>query len=116
MAATAYCLENPSGSDEALTGLDIGISRNTKNFWYSDKRNCSDGVIVATASYNNNPQMTLYVNPKTGHRSCNGDGCKDIGFTKRSTDAAICTFNECGTAPMIANCGANTVSGCYYAD
>ena len=118
MAATAYCLENPSAHgipswDDLAVSVSVS-TRNTRNFFFAGGADCSAGVIAFSAVYLPNPNIALSVNPKTGRRSCYGSSCRDIGFTKSATDASICTFNSCGSTP--SDCGANASRSCYYAD
>lgn len=108
MAATAYCLENPSGSlsidhDGApdLDELVVSVPFTTKNFNYWGNVECSSNVIAFTALSRN---FYLYLHPTTGRRSCSGSACKDLGFTKESSDSGICVSASCGG------------SNCYYAD
>lgn len=115
MAATAYCLENPSATSASIEDLDIEVPY-SNNFGYKVDINCSTGSIAPAAGYWQGPFMGLYVNPKTGTRSCVGARCSDIGFTNSSTNSEICTFNECGTTPMMAGCGVTVSSSCYYAN
>ena len=102
MAATAYCLENPSGY---ATKQDLAIDvQDSKNFMYEGMVSCSSINDVAfNAYYLNSPYFYLYLHPKTGRRSCVGSGCKDIGFTKDTSDSNICV---CAVGP----------ASCYYAD
>lgn len=112
MAATAYCLENPT-STAFRDELDVSVST-TRNFFFGGKADCSAGAIAYSAVYLPNPNIALSINPKTGRRSCYGSSCRDIGFTKSGSDASVCTFDACGSTP--AECGASASRSCYYAD
>ena len=112
MAATAYCLENPSASGWSWEAFDVSVS--AKNFFFAGRADCRAGVIAYSAVYLPNPNIALSVNPKTGRRSCYGSSCRDIGFTKSATDASVCTFDACGSTP--SDCGASAWRSCYYAD
>ena len=120
MAAAAYCLENPSATSASLDDLDIQIQEGDRRLitYSSGEINCNDGSIAVAAMYWGSSYMSaLYLNPKTGRRSCVGEICDDIGFTHTTSDSSICTFGSSGTTPEYASCG--TVSGkrsCYYAD
>ena len=101
MAGNAYCLENPSGY---ATKADLVVDvQHSKNFNYNGEAACSNNDVYFSASYRNSPSFLLYLHPKTGRRSCMGDGCKDIGFTKSTSDSNICV---CAVGP----------TSCYYAD
>ncbi|MGN1058344.1 MAG: type IV pilin protein [Candidatus Avelusimicrobium sp.] len=117
MAATGYCLENPSDTATGYYGildrLDIEV-RGGGKFVYWGTIDCNAESIAISAVYLPNPNIALSVNPKTGRRSCYGSDCQKIGFTKGGTDASICTFNSCGTTPE--HCGASAWRSCYYAD
>lgn len=114
MAATAYCLENPSASgsfsrssgNTLKSALAIDVQE-SKNFYYWGSVDCATTTPVAIGADSLiEPHVQLWLNAKTGRRSCSGSGCKQLGFTKyASSNASICT---CGTY-----CG---VSNCYYAD
>ncbi|MGN0024616.1 MAG: type IV pilin protein [Candidatus Avelusimicrobium sp.] len=103
MAGTAYCLENPN-SVGSIQDLSIDLAE-SKNFFYNGSIRCPSPVF--SAYYVNNPQVTLWLNPQTGRRSCtaSNDGCQQLGFTKTASASTICT---CGV-----DFGA---SSCYYAD
>lgn len=108
MAGSAYCLENPQGSlarTDSFDELAIDVQHGSQNFRYWGNVNCSTGVMGFAASYDKSSTFYLYLHPKTGRRSCAGTGCKDIGFTKTSSDTSICVCGACGAS-----------SGCYYAD
>ena len=111
MAGNALCLESPSTSGEYGSLKDqLAVDvRSSKNFSYSGSISCNHSTPVAfVAVYNYTPLVELWLNAKTGRRSCSdlGSGaCQQLGFTKASSDSNICT---CG-----ATCGA---SRCYYAD
>lgn len=124
MAATAYCLENPSATSASLEDLDIQIqAEGDRPIGYDVAEiNCNAGTIAIAADlsqrlFGGGYMTLLYLNPKTGRRSCVGEICDDIGFTHTTSDSSICTFGSSGTTPEYASCG--TVSGkrsCYYAD
>lgn len=117
MAANAYCLENPSGSGYINTRSSSDLSSalavevpSSKYFYYWGSVDCSSSTPIAFGAENlygslGNYHLRLWLNAKTGRRSCSGSDCAKIGFTKASSDSSICT---CGV-----NCGA---SSCYYAD
>ena len=100
VAARVYCLENPSGTAQ-MDNLAIDV-QNTKDFSFRGQKFCSSDEEIFSADYRNSPSLELYIHPKTGRRSCIGSGCKDIGFTKSTTDSNICL------------CGGGV--SCYYAD
>ncbi|MGN1058491.1 MAG: type IV pilin protein, partial [Candidatus Avelusimicrobium sp.] len=101
MAGNAYCLESPSGSaSKSELAVDVPDS---KNFSYGGSAACWNNDVYFWASYQNSPSFWLYLHPKTGRRSCMGDGCKDIGFTKSTSDSNICV---CAVGP----------TSCFYAD
>ena len=109
-AVHAYCLEHPDAyvtfDQDPLDLLDIEIS-NSKNFSYGGAIACFSSSymhsIDATWQGGGNKNFALAINPKTGRRSCGGADCKDLGFTKASSDYE----NVC-------LCGG--FSTCYYAD
>lgn len=105
MAGNAYCLENPSATSLTMDDLAINV-QDSQNFEYLSGGGCSsESTLPFSAHYLRTPSFYLFVNPKTGRRSCTGTGCKDIGFTKESGDTGVCTANACGSG-----------STCYYAD
>lgn len=120
MAANAYCLENPSGyiygAAYAVDELAIKVE-NSKNFDYGLFVDCTSNQntrIFTRAEYLQGLPggvgwFQLSLNPVTGRRSCVGNGCSQIGFTKSGSGSSICTF-ACGTH---GSCGS---SDCYYAD
>ncbi len=118
MAANAYCLENPSGSgayeSDAAFREALAVTVNNSKYWhYWGSVDCAASTPIAFGAYSFNASsnsLLLWLNAKTGRRSCSGAGggandCAKIGFTKTSSDSSICT---CGST-----CGA---SSCYYAD
>ena len=115
MAGNAYCLENPSGeftingdNDPDLDALAVSVPYTTKNFTYWGYVVCSRNVIAFTAQYRNSPSFFLNLHPTTGRRSCSGSACKDLGFTKDTSDSGICVNQSCGSVWIGSNC--------YYAD
>ncbi|MGN0024416.1 MAG: type IV pilin protein [Candidatus Avelusimicrobium sp.] len=101
MAGNAYCLENPSGT---AYREDLAVDvQDSKNFIYGGSAACWNNDVYFHAGYRNSPSFLLYLHPKTGRRSCEGNGCKDIGFTKSTSDSNICV---CAVGP----------ASCYYAD
>lgn len=115
MAGNAYCLENPSGdlyinsdNDPDLDALAVSVPYTTKNFTYWGFVFCSGNVMAFTAQYNNSPSFFLNLHPTTGRRSCSGSACKDLGFTKDTSDSGICVNQSCGSVWIGSNC--------YYAD
>ncbi|MGN0024326.1 MAG: type IV pilin protein [Candidatus Avelusimicrobium sp.] len=118
MAASAYCLENPSGYfHNGATTEELAINvQDSKNFSYGLFVDCAaaqNTQIFSRAEYRQSSGSVgwfqLSINPVTGRRSCVGTGCSQIGFTKAGSGAGICTF-ACGTH---GSCGS---SDCYYAD
>ncbi|MGN0024478.1 MAG: type IV pilin protein [Candidatus Avelusimicrobium sp.] len=115
MAANAYCLENPSGSGAYVNNAfreALSVTVNDSKYWhYWGSVNCASSTPIAFGAYSFNASsnsLLLWLNAKTGRRSCSGAGandCAKIGFTNTSSDSSICT---CGSG-----CGA---SSCYYAD
>ena len=101
VAARVYCLENPSGTAR-MDNLAIDV-QNTKDFGFRGQKYCSSDEEIFSAAYQTSPSLELYIHPKTGRRSCEGNGCKDIGFTKSTSDSNICV---CAVGP----------TSCYYAD
>ncbi|MGN0024268.1 MAG: type IV pilin protein [Candidatus Avelusimicrobium sp.] len=118
MAANAYCLENPSGSgtintyspysDDISSELAVEV-KSSKYFYYWGSIACSSSTPIAFGAEGTSAlpyYLRLWLNAKTGRRSCSGSDCAKIGFTKyAASNASICT---CGV-----NCG---TSSCYYAD
>ena len=107
-AVNALCLEDPSASDwydgaASSTVLSID-AKNSKNFYYSGEINCANTNphSILANWIGGGYSLHLGINPRTGRRSCTGSSCKDIGFTKSTTDFSICL---CGSS-----------SSCYYAD
>lgn len=113
MAGNALCLENPSISGDYYAAsvkqaLAVDVS-NTRNFYYTGHINCNYSTPVAFAAhYQHSPYVILWMNAKTGRRSCSssGDGCKQLGFIHQSSSSDVCTQGD-------SSCGAST---CYYAD
>ena len=106
-ALKAYCLANPTGGGNFSTlrdSLDIEVN-DTDNFTYTGSYNCRDANKYIYANYQGGGNYTfkLGIHPTSGMRSCEGTNCKEIGFTKRSSDWTICL------------CGSGN-GGCYYAD
>ncbi|MDD6152614.1 MAG: prepilin-type N-terminal cleavage/methylation domain-containing protein [Elusimicrobia bacterium] len=108
MAANAYCLENPSGSfygnDAAELSSALAVEvKESKNLRYWGEVNCNNSLhpIVFGARLQPNA-LDLWLNAKTGRRSCSGSGCEKIGFALSTSDSNICIRG--------ANCG---VSTCY---
>lgn len=115
MAVNAYCLENPSAFDvfSGNNGSSLAIEiKDSKNFtYYHAHIDCTAlGTgnvhgIVAIWRGGGNHTFALGLHPVTGYRSCMGSSCKDLGFTKSTSDDNICL------------CGGGYAGGsCYYAD
>ena len=111
MAVKAYCLEHPNdsfggGYNTSIEHLDIEVS-NSKNFSYDGYISCSSQSYMHALSARwqggGNRRFSLAIQPNTGRRVCYGEACKDLGFTKVSSDYE----NVC-------LCGVD--SSCYYAD
>lgn len=106
-AVNAYCLENPSASESYIAGSNQSLAidvNNSKNFTYSGNINCSNTNphnIMAIWQGGGGHTFSLGINPRTGRRSCTGSSCKEISFTKSTSDCGICL---CGSG------------NCYYAD
>lgn len=109
MAANAYCLENPSGSfygnnaAELSSALAVEV-KESKNLRYWGEVNCNNSLHPIVFGARLQPSaLDLWLNAKTGRRSCSGGlGCEKIGFALSTSDSNICIRG--------ANCG---VSTCY---
>ena len=103
----AYCLENPSAVEDFKLDGPLSIEvKNSKNFTYYGAIQCSNSSklhdMQARWEGGGGYSFQVGIHPKTGRRSCSGDSCDKLGFTKFSSDTDICL---CGTNPK-----------CYYAD
>lgn len=119
MAAESYCLENPRESvsfshdpynGERGTNLSISLSR-TKYFDYRVAASCSDvnsgrAYGAKAGYYDGSKSFWLGLN-QNGYRSCDGNNCADIGFTKGGSGTEVCAL--CGGS------GGSSLS-CYYMD
>ena len=105
-----YCLENPSTSESFTIGSSSPLSievKNSKNFTYEGWIQCANQTITHRVKAHwagGNTSFFLGIHPKSGRRSCYGPGCRDLGFTKYTTDNNICL------------CGSDIGGSCYYAD
>ncbi|MGN1058299.1 MAG: hypothetical protein ACI4Q7_02980, partial [Candidatus Avelusimicrobium sp.] len=119
MAATAYCLENPSGGGVYRSDSDSDLSsalaveiKPSKYFYYSGSLSCGASIpmaFLANGTDEFDSSLRLWMNPITGRRSCTGgeSTCAKVGFTKYAADNLdICTFGG-------SFCGS---SSCFYAD
>ena len=110
-AVAAYCLENPAARHEYMTNpseiLAIDV-KDSKNFGYSGYIVCSQtdkqSEVEAHWRGGGSYDFNLGIHSTKGYRTCTGTSCKELGFTKYTSDYRnICV------------CGGQ-YAACYYAD
>ncbi len=84
-AATAYCLENPTGSgnyNDLKNSLSVQVE-DSNNFSYGGGINCNYAPnVMLAATYNKGGKSFKLGIGEKGERFCAGNNCSDLGFVK----------------------------------